>query len=116
MKILVIGASGFLGQALVRPCSRVGTRSSRAGAHARPGDYNVGTRISHSLNQVARLIAAALGRDLAIERRPSRAFDVSISILDGSRTREAFGREMRITLEQAITTTLYHMQVTDLIR
>jgi nucleoside-diphosphate-sugar epimerase len=81
---------------------------SRVGLHLGQANYNVGTGISYSLNEVARRVAA-----LTIKRQPSRAFDVLISILEAPR---AFDREPRITLEQGVTRTLYYMQATDPIR
>ena len=82
----------------------------RAGFHTADGNFNIGTGVGHSLNQVASIIAADLGRDLAIERLAGRPFDVPVSILDSSRAREAFGWEPRITFEQGIKKTLRHMQ------
>jgi UDP-glucose 4-epimerase len=85
----------------------------RVGANDGQGNYNIGTGVGHSLNEVADVIAAHLGRDLSFERHSSRAFDVPASILDASRAREVFGWEPRITLQQGIKRTLHHTQAKD---
>jgi UDP-glucose 4-epimerase len=82
----------------------------RAGAHAEQGNFNIGTGIGHSLNQVTGIITADLGRDLIIERLNARPFDVPVSILDASRARETFGWQPRVTFEEGIRRTLRHMQ------
>jgi UDP-glucose 4-epimerase len=88
----------------------------RAGAHTAHGNFNIGTGVGHSLDQVVGVIAADLGRDLAIERLVARPFDVPVSILDASRARETFGWAPRVTFEQGIKKTLHHMQATDPVR
>jgi UDP-glucose 4-epimerase len=84
----------------------------RAGAQTQQGSFNIGTGIGHSLNQIAGIIAADLGRDLAIERLVARPFDVPVSILDASRAGETFGWAPRVTFEEGIRKTLRHMQAT----
>jgi UDP-glucose 4-epimerase len=88
----------------------------RAGAHAQQGNFNIGTGIGHSLNQVTGIITADLGRDLIIERLNARPFDVPVSILDASRARETFGWQPRVTFEEGIRRTLRHMQASGPVR
>jgi len=85
----------------------------RAGAHTQHGNFNIGTGIGHSLNQVADIIGADLGRDLVIERLEARRFDVPVSILDASRAREIFDWKPGVTFEEGIKKTLHHMKVMD---
>ena len=85
----------------------------RAGFQTAHGNFNIGSGVGHSLNQVASIIAADLGRDLAIERLAGRPYDVPVSILDVTRARETFGWKPRVSFEQGIRKTLHHMQATD---
>ena len=85
----------------------------RAGAHTEHGNFNIGTGIGHSLNQVAAVIAADLGRDIAIERLEARPFDVPVSILDASRAHATFGWKARVAFEEGVVKTLRHIQAMD---
>jgi UDP-glucose 4-epimerase len=85
----------------------------RAGFGNGQGNYNIGTGIGHSLSEVIRIIAAHLGRDLALDRHPSRAFDVPVSILDATRARQTFGWVSRVTLEDGVAKILRHLQGMD---
>jgi UDP-glucose 4-epimerase len=82
----------------------------RAGLGSGLGNYNIGTGIGHSLNDIVAIIASHLDRDLPLDRQPSRAFDVPVSILDASRARQTFGWEPRVTLEDGIAKTLHYLQ------
>jgi UDP-glucose 4-epimerase len=82
----------------------------RAGFGSGQGNYNIGTGIGHALSDIVAIIATHLGRDLPLERHPSRAFDVPVSILDASRARQTFGWEARVTLEDGIVKTLHYLQ------
>jgi UDP-glucose 4-epimerase len=82
----------------------------RAGPGSGQGNYNIGTGIGHSLSDIVAIIATHLGRDLPLDRQPSRAFDVPVSILDASRARQTFGWVPRVTLEDGIAKTLHHLQ------
>jgi UDP-glucose 4-epimerase len=84
----------------------------RAAGHAGHGSFNIGTGVGHSLNEVASIIAADLGRELTIERLLARPFDVPVSILDASRARDAFDWEPLVTFKEGIAKTLRHMQGT----
>jgi UDP-glucose 4-epimerase len=82
----------------------------RAGLGSGQGHYNIGTGIGHSLSEVVAIIASHLGRDVPLDRHPSRAFDVPVSILDASRARQTFGWVPRVMLEDGIAKTLHHLQ------
>jgi UDP-glucose 4-epimerase len=82
----------------------------RAGLGSGRGNYNIGTGIGHSLSDIVAIIASHLGRDLPLDRQPSRAFDVPVSILDASRAHRTFGWVPRVTLEDGIAKTLHHLQ------
>jgi len=85
----------------------------RAGMRTEHGNFNIGTGIGHSLNQVAAVIAECVGRAVAIERLEARSFDVPVSILDASRAREAFGWKPRVMFEEGVVKTLRHMRGMD---
>jgi UDP-glucose 4-epimerase len=82
----------------------------RAGLGSGQGNYNVSTGIGNSLSDIVAIIATHLGRDLPLERQPSRAFDVPVSILDASRARQTFGWVPQVTLRDGIAKMLHHLQ------
>ena len=64
--------------------------------------FNIGTGIGTSLNELVDLIERALGREVARVYRPSRRFDVPVSILDNSLARRELGWERRVTLGEGL--------------
>jgi UDP-glucose 4-epimerase len=57
-----------------------------AGLACGPADqtpvFNIGSGTGHSLNDILHLIEDVLGAPIAVERKPTRAFDIPVSILD----------------------------------
>jgi UDP-glucose 4-epimerase len=81
-----------------------------AGNSCHTGPFNIGTGVGHSLNDVAKIVAAEAGHELAIERLGGRAFDVPVSILDPSRANAALGWQARMTFKEGVRKTLDAMR------
>jgi UDP-glucose 4-epimerase len=81
-----------------------------AGSSCHTGPFNIGTGVGHSLNDVAKIVAAEAGHELAIERLGGRAFDVPVSILDPSRANAALGWQARMTFKEGVRKTLDAMR------
>jgi len=64
--------------------------------------FNIGTGIGTSLNELVDLIERALGSEVARVYRPSRRFDVPVSILANSLARRELGWERRVTLGEGL--------------
>ncbi len=67
---------------------------------------NVGSGVGHSLNDVLRLVGAALGRPIAVEYLPARNFNVPISVLDISRARDTLSWKPKVPLADGTAATL----------
>ncbi len=67
---------------------------------------NIGSGRGRSLNEVIASIGAVLHRDIAVEHRPARAFDVPVSILDIARARARLNWTPQIAFEAGIRRTL----------
>jgi UDP-glucose 4-epimerase len=67
---------------------------------------NVGSGVGHSLNDVLRLVGAALGRPVTAEYLPARDFDVPFSVLNISRAREILSWVPKVSLSDGIAATL----------
>jgi UDP-glucose 4-epimerase len=76
---------------------------------------NIGYGDGTSLNTVVQIIENALGKSLNVTRKPTRAFDVPINILDITRARQALGWEPTINLQAGIDQTIVDLRV-DLMR
>ena len=64
--------------------------------------FNIGTGIGTSLNELVDLVERAVGREVVRVYRPSRRFDVPVSILDNSLARRELGWERRVTLGEGL--------------
>jgi UDP-glucose 4-epimerase len=60
---------------------------------AKPPTVNVGSGHGCSLTRLVELIAAAVGREVVVDRRPDRGFDVPRIVLDIATARRTFGFE-----------------------
>jgi len=76
--------------------------AATAGLSQVTGVFNVGSGEGHSLNAMCTLISGVIGRPLAIEYLPGRAFDVRRVVLDVSAAREAFGWSPRTPLADGL--------------
>ena len=81
-----------------------------AGDSRHTGPVNIGTGAGHSLNDVATIVSAVAGRELAIERLGGRPFDVPVSVLDPSRANVALEWKSRMTFEDGVSTTFDAMR------
>jgi UDP-glucose 4-epimerase len=78
-------------------------------ALAPPGDefiFNIASGAGVSLNEVVAEITAHLGREVVVQRKPGRAFDIPVSILDIARARAAFGWAPRLSFAAGMARTL----------
>jgi UDP-glucose 4-epimerase len=53
--------------------------------------FNIGSGAGTSLNELVKLIEGAIGRRIAVEYTPRRAFDVPVNVLDSSLAQRALG-------------------------
>ncbi len=67
--------------------------------------YNVGSGQGVSLNALVDEIRAVTGRDVAVTRKPGRAVDVPVNVLDTARLRDAVGWRPEIPLREGIART-----------
>ena len=78
-----------------------------AGLDCRAGEqmpiFNIGSGTAASLNDIVRLIEAVIGGPVLVEYRPSRAFDVPVSVLDITRAGRALNWKPKIDLKEGIT-------------
>jgi UDP-glucose 4-epimerase len=77
-----------------------------AGIPCGPADqmpiFNIGSGSRHSLNDIVALIEDLLGAPIAVERKPARAFDVPINVLDITKAIRDLGWRPRIDLRAGI--------------
>jgi UDP-glucose 4-epimerase len=64
--------------------------------------FNISTGVGTSLNELLDMVERAIGREVTRVYRPSRPFDVPVSILDNSLARRELGWEHRVTLGQGL--------------
>jgi UDP-glucose 4-epimerase len=81
-----------------------------AGSSRHAGPVNIGTGVGHSLNDVAKTVAAEAGCELTIERLDGRPFDVPVSVLDPSRASAALGWQPGLTFEEGVRKTIQSMR------
>jgi UDP-glucose 4-epimerase len=77
----------------------------RAGLHAPPGTYNVGSGEATPLEDVLELLLAAKGGETAVVHAESRPVDVPVTQLDSSRVRRATGWAPVVSLPEGIKAT-----------
>lgn len=77
-------------------------QATRSGLNA---TFNAGSGIGTSLNELCGHIRASTGRDLPVEYRPGRAFDVRAVVLDVSLAREQLGWVPQVDIQSGIGTT-----------
>jgi len=68
-----------------------------------PGSYNVGSGIGHSIVDLVDTIATVTGRELTVDYRANRSFDVPKIVLDNRKLHDATGWKVSTTLEAGIT-------------
>jgi UDP-glucose 4-epimerase len=71
--------------------------------------YNVGTGVETSVNELARAVMEARGREVAVERAPARPGELLHSALDASKLRAA-GWAPATSLDQGLKHTLDHIE------
>jgi len=64
---------------------------------------NIGTGRGVSLNDIVETIEALLGRRLEVVRRPPRAFDVPVNVLDIRRARDLLGWAPQLSFEAGVS-------------
>lgn len=84
--------------------------TATAGLSRATGVFNVGSGEGHSLNQLVAIISGVVGRPLAVEYLPGRAFDVRRVVLDIAKAGECFGWKPSVALEDGIARTWSAMQ------
>lgn len=70
---------------------------------------NIGSGAGRSLNDIIAILETRLGRQLLVERRPGRAFDAPVSILDPARAAAEIGWTARTPFEDGVARTLAHL-------
>lgn len=76
-----------------------------AAMSGRCGVFNAGSGEGHSLNAIIAAVEAVTARPLALDRKPSRGFDVREVVLDISAARDAFGWQPRVGLASGLART-----------
>ena len=74
--------------------------------------FNISSGTGTSLNQLIGILEEVLGREVARQYRPGRAFDVPVSILDNSLARRELGWEPRVSLREGMARTAAWIQTT----
>jgi UDP-glucose 4-epimerase len=64
--------------------------------------FNIGSGAGTSLNDLVKLIEGVIGRRVAVEHTPRRAFDVPVSVLDSSLAQRVLGWSATTPLETGI--------------
>ncbi|WP_041802170.1 NAD-dependent epimerase/dehydratase family protein [Rhodopseudomonas palustris] len=64
--------------------------------------YNIGSGKGASVREIVAMVERHLGRPIAIEKKPERAFDVPTSVLDISRATTELGWRPAVELDQGI--------------
>ncbi len=67
------------------------------------GAYNAGSGVGMSINDILTIVQKVAGKTISPNYKPSRSIDVERSVLDVSRTRDAFNWECKVSLEQGIS-------------
>lgn len=67
--------------------------------------FNVGSGRGTTLNQLIERIERVTGRSVAVARRPGRALDVPVNVLDTTRLREATGWEPAWSMDEGLLRT-----------
>jgi UDP-glucose 4-epimerase len=68
--------------------------------------FNIGSGHGRSLNEVIKVIEAALETKLAVQFEPQRNFDVPVSVLDVTRARSILGWQPRISFAEGVARVL----------
>jgi UDP-glucose 4-epimerase len=72
--------------------------------------FNVAGSAPATVNEVADLIGAILGKEVKREHRPSRAGDIRASWADNTAAREALGWSSTVDLEEGLRRTIAHFE------
>ncbi|MBV8170802.1 MAG: NAD-dependent epimerase/dehydratase family protein [Candidatus Eremiobacteraeota bacterium] len=82
-------------------------RANQLALSGADGDViNIGTGIGTSVNELHRLIAQAVGRDVAVEHAPKRAGDIGLCVFANARAKKALGWEPTVSLRDGIARTV----------
>jgi len=66
------------------------------------GEFNVGTGVGYSINQIIKKISQRVGKTAKVEYKPARVCDVATNMLDVSNIEKSFGWTPQISLDQGI--------------
>jgi UDP-glucose 4-epimerase len=93
------------------------TAAIRAALEARAGGvFQLGTGVETSINRLARLVAAAAGAPLEIERRPARSAEAQRNYADISKARRVLRFRPKIDLATGLSKTLEWMRRSENVR
>jgi UDP-glucose 4-epimerase len=81
-----------------------GTLARRAGEQMPV--FNIGSGTPTSLNEIVHLIEQVIGTRVRVEHKPSRAFDVPISVLDITKAARVLNWKPKLGLREGITQTV----------
>ena len=76
-----------------------------AAEDAPDGIYNLGSGRGVSLNDLVAMIREVAGREVAVDYRPGRAFDVPENVLDTAKARAKLGWEPKVDLREGLART-----------